>query len=56
MTITKKTQLLFAKIVLATRTNDRSAVCSEIDGMSYILLEDLSDEAGIHSKTALVNG
>jgi len=32
-------------MVLATRTNDRSAICSEIEGMSYILLEDLSDDS-----------
>ena len=45
MTITKKTQLLFAKMVLATRTNDRSAACSEVEGMAYMLLEDLSAES-----------
>ena len=45
MTITKKTQLLFAKMVLATRTNDRSAACSEVEGMAYMLLEDLSADS-----------
>lgn len=45
MTITKKTQLLFAKMVSATRTNDRSAACNEVEGMAYMLLEDLSAES-----------
>lgn len=45
MTITQKTQLLFAKMVSATRTNDRSATCIEVKGMAYILLEDLSTDS-----------
>lgn len=56
MTITKKTQLLFAKMVLASKNHrDRSAVCSEIEGMSYILLEDLSADSWYYFKNSFGN-